>query len=44
MGMGAEDDVKDDLKKLSDIAKSETRTFSAPMLDSWVNEYKNEDQ
>ena len=43
MGMDAEDDVKDNLKKISDAAQSETRTFSAPMLDTWVSQFKNEE-
>ena len=44
MGMNADDDVKESLKKFSDAAQSENRAYTASMLETWVEQFKNEEQ
>jgi DNA-directed RNA polymerase subunit RPC12/RpoP len=44
MGMNADDDVKESLKKFSEAAQSENRAYTSSMLETWVEQFKNEEQ
>lgn len=44
MAMGADDDVKVSLKKLADSTEGQSRAYTAGMLQSWVDQSKNQEQ